>query len=96
MLFSKLNEDVTVGGIVFAGDSITEGYPIYEMYNRMLTIYNRGIGGIKLGQQLTYIDAHISDLQPKQLFLQMGTNNIGQSKSNEEIVTNISTFAFRK
>lgn len=82
--FRQLNQTAQKGGIVFAGDSITEGYPVYELFTRELTLYNRGISGINSLQLLENLDAHVLDLKPESVVLLIGTNDIGQGYGVEE------------
>ena len=87
--FCKLNEQALKGGIVFAGDSITEGYPVYEMFRGELPVYNRGIAGITSIQLLEHLDAHILQLVPKKVVLLIGTNDLGQNESPKDIAERI-------
>lgn len=85
----KLNAGAKKKGIVFAGDSITEGYPLSEMFPRTSPIYNRGIGGITSKWLLENLDAHVLDLEPSKAFLLIGTNDLGDGLEAEEIAENI-------
>ncbi len=87
--FKELNESAKTGGIVFAGDSITEAYPIHELLPTGLLMYNRGISGITSGQLLENIDIHILSLAPKKLFLLIGTNDIERDVKPQQIASNI-------
>lgn len=82
--FRALNKIAQKEGIVFAGDSITEGYPLFELFPRTLRLYNRGIGGITSVELLENLDVHILDLKPKKLFLLIGTNDLGKGASVED------------
>lgn len=84
-LFDALNREALPGDIVFAGDSITEGYPVHELYPRNLPVYNRGIGGITSKQLLEHLDGHILGLQPEKVFLLIGTNDLARGDTPEEI-----------
>ena len=75
--FAELNKKARPGGIVFAGDSITEAFPIHELLRDGPPMYNRGIGGITSGILLEYIDEQILQLKPAKVFLLIGTNDIG-------------------
>jgi lysophospholipase L1-like esterase len=87
--FAEMNKTVSFGNVVFAGDSITEMYPLSEMFPLMGTIYNRGISAISSKQLLDNIHAHILDLKPKQVFLLIGTNDIERDEESLEIAKNI-------
>lgn len=87
--FRALNRVAGQGGIVFAGDSITEGYAVSELFPRGLPVYNRGIGGITSRQLLDNLDAHICGLCPNKVFLLIGTNDIQRGDSLAEIAGRI-------
>jgi lysophospholipase L1-like esterase len=87
--FRALNKIASKGGVVFAGDSITEGYPLFELFSRTLPLYNRGIGGITSVELLENLDAHVLNLEPKKLFLLIGTNDLGNGASAEDTAETI-------
>lgn len=77
--FRELNEIARKGQIVFAGSSLMEQFPIYEMLlDRQLpyTIYNRGIGGYTTTELLDNLDACVTGLEPGTVFLNIGTNDM--------------------
>lgn len=87
--FHKLNRFAAKGGIVFAGDSITEYFPVYELFASDQSVLNRGIGGITSKQLLEKLGAHVLELMPKKLVLLIGTNDLGQGFDAERIVERI-------
>lgn len=87
--FAELNGDAEPGGIVFAGDSITDGFPIHEMLTSKTPIFNRGISGIQSTHILNHMDEHILSLKPSKVFLLIGTNDLGNHKSPELVADNI-------
>lgn len=86
--FNFLNQRVLPNNIVFAGDSITEGYQFQEFFPGVI-IYNRGISGITSEQLLTNIKEHIFNLKPSKLFLLIGTNDIHKDIQPKETIDNI-------
>lgn len=58
----------------FIGDSITEGYDLYRMYNDN-TIVNMGIGGDFTSGVLMRLDL-VKEHKPKKVFLMIGINDI--------------------
>lgn len=88
--YRELNQTTKPGGIVFAGDSIIEFYPLKKYLGRSLPIHNRGIAGIDSQWLLNHIDEHICQLYPEKVFLLIGTNDIGLGYSNSEIKTRVS------
>ncbi len=63
--------------IVFLGTSLTQGFPLQEIFNDC-RLKNRGIGG----NTLTDISNRLYEVvggHPAKLFLEMGTNDIGNN-----------------
>jgi hypothetical protein len=63
--------------IVFLGTSLTQGFPLQEIFDDC-RLKNRGIGG----NTLTDISSRlyeVTDGRPAKLFLEMGTNDIGNN-----------------
>ncbi len=88
--FKALNKTVKADGILFVGDSITEGYPLAEMYECDLgPMYNRGISGITSGEILDNIQHQILDVKAKTVVLLVGTNDIERAPSVKEVAPNI-------
>ena len=78
--YQHLNHLVRKGQTVFAGSSLMEQFPVNElMQSLQITgcVYNRGIGGYTTWELLEHMDTCIFDLDPKKLFLNIGTNDIG-------------------
>lgn len=73
--FKVQNQFVTPKGIVFVGDSITQGYNVYEFF-KGYDVYNRGIGGDTTKGLMTRLDTSIFDLKPAKVFLLIGTNDL--------------------
>lgn len=75
----QLNLHALKGQIVFAGSSLMEQFPIEEMAQRLPNrpvVYNRGIGGDTLDGFLARLDSAVTDLEPRKLFINIGTNDI--------------------
>lgn len=88
--FRHLNPYVKKGQIVFAGSSLMEQFPIYEFlqdFDLPFTIYNRGVGGFTTTEMLPVLKETIYDLEPKYLFLNIGTNDLnGPDYVQEELI----------
>ena len=57
-----------------------EQFPVNELMQSLQIsgcVYNRGIGGYTTWELLEHMDTCIFDLEPKKLFLNIGTNDIG-------------------
>lgn len=87
--FSDLNKTAKKKGILFVGDSITEGYPLHELFIDRCDIYNRGIGGVTSAYILENIQTMILDLEPELMFLMIGTNDLFFESSPAQIAGNI-------
>lgn len=90
-MFAVLNQKANKNGIVFAGDSITDQFPIHEFLAGVPNIYNRGVGGITSEYLLNNIEEHILQLLPTKLFLLIGTNDLGFEKPIDETADRIIT-----
>jgi lysophospholipase L1-like esterase len=73
--FKNYNQHSTKGGIAFVGDSITQDFNVYEYFPKH-QVYNRGIGGDTSKGVLTRLNESVYQLKPKQVFLQIGTNDL--------------------
>jgi len=60
--------------IVFLGTSLTQGFPLQEMF-KDCRLVNRGIGGNTIIDISNRLD-EVTDGHPAKLFLEMGTNDI--------------------
>lgn len=87
--FISLNKNAIPDGIVFVGDSITEAYPLCEMFPIGYPLFNRGISGETSIELLERIDSQILTLKPKKVFLLIGTNDIERHKNGNDVGENI-------
>ena len=69
--------------VVFLGDSITEGYPLHIFFNEYKVV-NRGINGDTTNGVINRLDFSVYDLNPKIVYLMIGTNNYQTCMSNYE------------
>lgn len=77
--YRKQNETAQLGQIVFSGSSLMEGFPINELlaeYGDDTVIYNRGIGGFITDELLEVLDVCVTDLKPRRVFINIGTNDL--------------------
>ena len=82
--YRRLNRLCLPGQIVLAGSSLMEQFPANELLQGAalpLRIYNRGVSGFVSEQMLAYLDVQVLDLRPSRLFLNIGTNDIGQGRA---------------
>ena len=81
--YRKMNESVKKGSVLFAGSSLMEMFPIEQFAaddKLPVTVYNRGIGGFITDELINVIDVCILDLEPSKLFINIGTNDLSDSR----------------
>ncbi|MGE9834403.1 GDSL-type esterase/lipase family protein [Streptococcus orisratti] len=86
--YAALNKIVSHPNIVFAGDSITEFFPIHELLTSDTPLYNRGIHGIDSLQLLEHLSSQILELAPSKVFLLVGVNDL-KKRAPEEVCQTI-------
>ena len=75
--YRALNATTPKGGILFAGSSLMEMFPVEAFAaERGLTVTNRGVGGFVTRELLDNLDTCILDLAPRKLFINIGTNDL--------------------
>lgn len=100
--YRRLNKLARPGQILFAGSSLMEQFPIYELLlDRQLpyTIYNRGVGGFTTAEFREALEVCVFELQPRHIFLNIGTNDLNTPEVSleelmaryEDILTQIRT-----
>lgn len=81
--YRKMNESVKKGSVLFAGSSLMEMFPIEQFAaddKLPVTVYNRGIGGFITDELINVIDVCILDLEPSKLFINIGTNDLSDTR----------------
>ena len=87
-IYTILNEQAKKNSIVFLGDSLTDFYRTNEFFLNA-DIYNRGIAGNTTDDVLERLQDNVLNIEPRKLFLQIGTNDLGKRKSVNYILNNI-------
>lgn len=77
---------INKGDIVFVGTSITERFPINEMFGS-IQVKNRGIGSNQTHHVLDRI-APIAKASPAKIFLEVGINDLANQVPEQRIMTN--------
>ena len=80
--YRELNKTALKGQIVCTGSSLMEMFPINKLreeHGDKTVIYNRGIGGFISTELLEVIDVCATDLMPKKVFINIGTNDLSWS-----------------
>lgn len=85
--YRRQNKYIKPGQILFVGSSLMEQFPIAEMQLGLdlpLFIYNRGIGGYTTSEMLEVMDICVYQLEPKYIFINIGTNDLNDEAFEEE------------
>lgn len=80
--YREENKSVKHGQVVFAGSSLMEMFPINKLLKEHgddTIIYNRGIGGFVTQEMLEVLDVCVTDLRPRKVFINIGTNDLNSS-----------------
>ena len=79
-----LHETTKQNGIVFLGDSITEGFQLATAF-RGKNVINRGIGGDGVDGVIARLDISVQELNPKKVYLLIGINNLNYTSTPEQM-----------
>ena len=78
--FRARNQLCEKGQIVFAGSSLMEMFPVEEWACELgegaPKLYNRGVGGYRTDDMLPIVDLCVTDLLPRKVFINIGTNDL--------------------
>ena len=78
--FHVWNQSAVKGQIVFTGSSLMEMFPIEEWVKELgqdaPIVYNRGVGGYRTTDLLPILDACVFELEPRKVFINIGTNDL--------------------
>lgn len=78
--YRERNQGAVRGQIVFTGSSLMEMFPIEQWVKELggdaPIVYNRGVGGYKTTDLLPILDVCVLDLEPKKVFINIGTNDL--------------------
>lgn len=79
------------GGTVFYGDSLTQYFDLNKYMSEIDYKYNCGIAGITSDILLHFIDEGVLKYEPSQVFLMIGTNDLGNTvmASPRDIALNV-------
>jgi lysophospholipase L1-like esterase len=85
----RMNATNDAGAVVFLGDSITEGWRSLATDFPNLKVANRGIGGDITSGVLYRLQSDVLNLNPSGIVLLIGTNDIGDGSTPEDVAANI-------
>jgi lysophospholipase L1-like esterase len=92
--FSQEIKSTPKGKIVFLGNSVTEGFDLTAAFPKTRPI-NRGIISDHLDGVMDRIDSSVVVLQPSQLFILIGINDIGRGDTDSLIISRYRTLLSR-
>lgn len=88
--YREANKHALKEQIVFAGSSLMEMFPVEKLLREKgvdTTVYNRGIGGYVTRELLENLDVCVTDLMPRRVFINIGTNDLSNAAvSLEELM----------
>lgn len=95
-LFAK-RQALDQNGVVFVGDSITEGWNTLEKdwAGLGVKVVNRGIGGDTTPNLLYRLQEDVLSLHPRALVILIGTNDLGEHTPPADIAANLATMLAR-
>lgn len=73
---------------LFLGDSITEQYALSDYYKNM-PVVNSGVGGDITEDILDDMTNRVYIYNPSKVFILIGVNDIGRSKTDDQIISNM-------
>lgn len=89
-IVTKIKEkEVVPENIVFLGDSITHRYNLEKYYDDKKRIVNSGEDGNTTEDILDNLKERVYDYNPSKVILLIGTNDIQEKRSEEDIINNI-------
>ena len=78
--FHVRNQNAVKGQIVFTGSSLMEMFPIEEWVKELgqdaPIVDKRGVGGYRTTDLLPILDACVFELEPRKVFINIGTNDL--------------------
>lgn len=81
--YQEENKTVEKGQVLFAGSSLMEMFPVQDWAKELgpdaPRVYNRGVGGYRTDDMLPLLDVLVTDLAPRRLFLNIGTNDLSDA-----------------
>lgn len=81
--FRKANKDIIKGQTVLTGSSLMEMFPANKLLDEIgsdIIVYNRAVGGFVTEELMKVLDACVFDLQPSKVFINIGTNDLSDSR----------------
>lgn len=90
VIYTLLNKNAKKNAIVFLGDSLTEFYRLDEFFSG-IDVYNRGIAANTTTDVISRLEDNVLIMEPRKIFLQIGTNDLGENSNVQDVYDNIVT-----
>lgn len=87
--YRELNRTVEPGGVVCAGSSLMEFFPVERMAAEAgldLNLHNRGVAGFVADELLACLDECILALRPSRLIINIGTNDLNDPATTNDVL----------
>lgn len=87
--YRELNRTIEPGGIVCAGSSLMEFFPIERMAAEAgldLNLHNRGVAGFVADELLACLDECVLALRPARLVINIGTNDLNDPATTNDVL----------
>lgn len=87
--YRKMNATAEKGAVLFAGSSLMEMFPVEQFAAEdklNVTVINRGVGGFITDELLANLDVCITDLAPRKLFINIGTNDLSDASRSMDMI----------
>ena len=90
--WQTLNQTCCKGQTVFTGSSLMEMFPVEKFAAEegpdFPVVYNRGVGGWRTEDMLATLEAQVTGLMPRRVFINIGTNDLSDaSVTIEALIT---------
>lgn len=87
--FKQENIRQPKGAIVFVGDSLIEFYPLKKYLSATNPLINRGVCATGVAWLKEHLPQQVLALEPSQVIVLIGTNDIARGESQESIYANL-------
>lgn len=87
--YRELNRTVAPGGVVCAGSSLMEFFPVERMVAEAgldINLHNRGVAGFVADELLACLDECILALRPSRLIINIGTNDLNDPATTNDVL----------
>lgn len=87
--YRELNRTVEPGGVVCAGSSLMEFFPVERLVAEAgldINLHNRGVAGFVADELLSCLDECVLALRPSRLIINIGTNDLNDPATTNDVL----------